>query len=75
MFLNPLLGRGKGRQALGWVVTHEDPPRRYATAVAAVKASQSFTPSKEGIFLRARSGFMLLLRLLEKPRARGFQAL
>jgi len=24
--------------------------RRYATAVAAVKASQAFTPSKEGIF-------------------------
>ena len=26
------------------------PPRRFATAVASVKASQAFTPSKEGIF-------------------------
>ena len=27
-----------------------NPPRRFATAVAAVKASQAFTPSTEGIF-------------------------
>jgi len=39
------LGRGKGRQALGWVVEQgTDPPRRNATAVAARH------PSKEGIF-------------------------
>ena len=48
------LGRGKGRQALGWVVEQgTDPPRRNATAVAAVKASQAFTPSEEGIHHRS----------------------
>ena len=37
-------GRGKGRQALGWVVVYgTDPPRRFATAVA------SRHPSREGI--------------------------
>src|SRR5687767_13685177 len=40
-------GRVKRRQALGWVVTRKQqyPPRRSATAVATVKASQAFTPS------------------------------
>jgi hypothetical protein len=58
--LNPLLGRGKGRQALGWVVTHGGPTPalrdrcRCATAVATVKVSQAFTPSKERIFLGDR---------------------
>ena len=42
------LGRGKGRQALGWVIARgqRTPPRRSATAVAPVKASQAFTPSQ-----------------------------
>jgi len=41
----PLLGRGEGRQALGWVVEQGTyPPRRYATAVAPRH------PSEEGTF-------------------------
>ena len=40
-------GRGKRRQALGWVVARKQyPPGRSATAVATVKASQAFTPSR-----------------------------
>ena len=47
-----LLGRGKGRQALGWVTARgqRNPPCRSATAVAPVKASQAFTPSNGGKF-------------------------
>jgi len=40
--LNPLLGRGKGRQALGWV---REPRSTHPGATR--------HPSKEGIFLRA----------------------
>ena len=46
--------RGKGRQALGWAVPKEDPPRRFGTAV---KSSQDFTFALSllgGDFLRSR---------------------
>ena len=52
--LNPLLG-GAEAEGFGVGVGHEEPipalrdRRRCATAVAAVKASQAFTPSREGI--------------------------
>ena len=44
--LNPLLG-GAEAEGFGVGVGHEDPPRRYATAVAAVKASQAFPPPEK----------------------------
>ena len=36
-------------KASGWGLVTKNPPWRCATAVAAVKASQAFTPSREGI--------------------------
>jgi hypothetical protein len=46
------LGRGKGRQALGWVIAggQRSPLRRSATAVAPRAPSLRATPPKEGIF-------------------------
>jgi hypothetical protein len=48
------LGRGKGREALGWVVARPTPALRdrcrFATTVASRPLSLRATPPKEGIF-------------------------
>src|SRR5262245_18151916 len=47
-------GASAARLGGGLCIVKESPSRRFATAVAAVKASQAFTPSGGGDFLRNR---------------------